>query len=589
MVETNTNNNISDNANITPQREEFSTSFGPFNSSDFTKSVTHTRPKNPHPHTKRNYSLNMDLQYATERVAHVKNELATMKTNPTPSDLNDMATWILYGKDETFRSPIERKICYDESPKHSTFRKKGDKNLSLDAILESPLSTETVFKPLEERNIYRKIRPSIARPTLCEASLLTAVELAQGQSTQSKPTSKIICPFPYPNPPSACANCPYANTHDCDGWIPGMRQLWDSIDYLQFTYDCNTGKKQHQPLIDPPISNLTKNQASQLRHWIIEHRTDQYLLKDMFAPTLHFFSVAISEPQFIDWTCDSGYWCGPKKPYTLQSIKEDKLYIDSLTPTQIRLDPNYNTILLNGKNIIELLALINIQLYNEDGQLRFKQELFTDIYEVSTKISKSLLNDILELLNKTIQEFHIVREHTIDYENPQHIKYIIDYYGDIMKQVWDIPDTYARAIIFDIDRYIDMTELTPVRFSILQHRIDKWSYDRIRRSILDEFGVDYDAQHIAEICNKEIPTRISRAVAAHRVWSEARATHNLKKCYECGRELPRDTLFYERNSAKRDGLAPVCKRCKKNRRLKSGQQTPQDKRYKDPYAIIGEP
>jgi hypothetical protein len=51
-----------------------------------------------------------------------------------------MGSYILYGKDENGLNAVKRGEITDNNKRYSTFKRKEDKNASLDEILENPLA-----------------------------------------------------------------------------------------------------------------------------------------------------------------------------------------------------------------------------------------------------------------------------------------------------------------------------------------------------------------------------------------------------------------------------------------------------------------
>lgn len=90
-----------------------------------------------------------------------------------------------------------------------------------------------------------------------------------------------------------------------DSDIPGMTELWDSIDRLERTIA--TYKGQLAPTEDTPQLN-SDYRLYQLKHWLIDLRRHQYYLKDSYKPALHFLALDRPRAQYIDWSQDCAYW-----------------------------------------------------------------------------------------------------------------------------------------------------------------------------------------------------------------------------------------------------------------------------------------
>lgn len=413
---------------------------------------------------KKPYSLDYGIERDIDRMAAVEEILDTLDKKPTPSELEQMASYILYGKDENGQNSIQRKETTDTDRRYKSFKRESEKTTSLDAILDNPLSDQSILKDMSERYIYTKKRETISR------------------------------------------------TEDAN--IPGMKELWDSIDRLARRIDVAEGKIAPEPDDYPLITD--SYQLYQLKHWLIDLRRQQYYLKDMFKPTLHFLNVIQPSPQYINWDSDSFYWT-------------------PIETWQAKMQHNYNPYISKNLNDYE----------HDDKNLKY-----------------------------------IVRRHTFDWENPKHIKALIDNYSGIYEQLWDKPLTWGRTLIYDFDRYTDMAHLTPLRTYILTRRIDKAPYCVIQEELQQKFGIVYNENHLCTIIAKEIPKRIALAAKRHRLLQETKMADR-KKCATCGKLLPRDTIFFGINRGRADGFSSTCKCCERKYRIEQGGQAPYDSRNKD--------
>lgn len=196
--------------------------------------------------------LNLDrtIQYDKDRVESVKNIFAEIDPNTlSQSDLESAATYILYGKMSDNTSVFEQGQCFDEKTRYSSYRRSAP--ISLDSLLESSTFDTTTLISLNEKRNYIKAKPAIYR--------------------------------------------------DEDASIPGMTQLWESIDRLTDLMLSMKGGEQE--------SNFSKYK---LKHQIFQLRFDQYLLKEAYKPTYKANpqkgGASHAGQQFIDWDSDSEYW-----------------------------------------------------------------------------------------------------------------------------------------------------------------------------------------------------------------------------------------------------------------------------------------
>lgn len=196
--------------------------------------------------------LNLDrsIQTDKERVENVKNIFSQLDTTTlSQTDLESAATYILYGKMENNTNIFEQGKCFDEKVKYSSYKRTAP--LSLDSLLESSTFDVTSLMPIHEKHNYIKAKPAIYR--------------------------------------------------DEDSTIPGMTQLWESIDRLT---DAMLNMKS-----DGQEANFSKYK---LKHQIFQLRFDQYILKEAYKPSFKANPQKggghSGSQQFIDWDSDSEYW-----------------------------------------------------------------------------------------------------------------------------------------------------------------------------------------------------------------------------------------------------------------------------------------
>ena len=63
---------------------------------------------------KKSYNLDYSIERDTDRVLAVQEILDTLPTDPNPTDLEQMASYILYGKDENGQNSIHRHETTDD-------------------------------------------------------------------------------------------------------------------------------------------------------------------------------------------------------------------------------------------------------------------------------------------------------------------------------------------------------------------------------------------------------------------------------------------------------------------------------------------
>jgi hypothetical protein len=91
---------------------------------------------------KKKYSLDYSIERDWDRLHAVEEILDTLDTKPTNSELEQMASYILYGKDENGKNAVQRGETTDSNKRYNSFQRAADKVQSLDEILENPLSDQ---------------------------------------------------------------------------------------------------------------------------------------------------------------------------------------------------------------------------------------------------------------------------------------------------------------------------------------------------------------------------------------------------------------------------------------------------------------
>ena len=189
-------------------------------------------------------TLDYTIRDEESRIQYIYQLLKSYK-NPSNDDLERMANYILLGKDangQNFESRQAGRIPRSRNP----IRRKADEEVSLEAAINAHLD-----------------------PSIGEAQLHKIEK--QTYTIKKRKISR--------TDPQIAA-------------IPGMRDLWDSIDGL---------KEQLQDASLPPLK------AYALSHWKIDLCRKQYDLLQSFLPTLPSAGIQFPEVQHLDFSQDSGY------------------------------------------------------------------------------------------------------------------------------------------------------------------------------------------------------------------------------------------------------------------------------------------
>ena len=97
---------------------------------------------------KKSYSLDYSIERDIDRLHAVEEILDTLETNPSSTELEQMASYILYGKDENGKNSVQRGETTDSDKRYKSFQRAADKVQSLDEILDNPLGDQQSLQTL---------------------------------------------------------------------------------------------------------------------------------------------------------------------------------------------------------------------------------------------------------------------------------------------------------------------------------------------------------------------------------------------------------------------------------------------------------
>lgn len=429
---------------------------------------------------KKPYSLDYSIERDIDRADAVAKILDTLPRDPNESDLEQMASYILYGKDESGLNAVKRGEITDSNTRYSSYRRKADKAKSLEEMLANPMTDEREFDKREFKDRYIQKRRTIERPKY------------------DKKTGELIDPG--------------------DSDIPGMVDLWDSIDKLDKWIAQLEGK-----LPATPERELFEDdyRLYRLKHTLIDMRRHQYYLKDSYKPVLQLLIPTHPKTQFYDWTTDSFYWL----PYEKWRTRVNNSY----------------------RPVSKDLRAYETRGSLDQGNLEVKW---------------------------------IVRRHTFDWTNYKHVRALISLYHDLDQQLHNKLDTYGRTLLWDLDRYIDLTDFAPLRRYLIDCRKAGMEYSDILELLESDWGIQYNKNHLSDIFAIEIPKKIVETVRKQQLLCDI-PQEEWKQCFHCGKKFPRSPLFFGRNAGRRDGWSSNCKVCERLRRIEKGGQDMNDRRTKN--------
>ena len=430
---------------------------------------------------KKKYSLDFSIVRDIDRMHAVEEILDTMNTDPSATELEQMASYILYGKDENGQNSIQRNETIDKDKRYKSYKTKDDKVQSLDEIMEAPGFDEQQLRSAYKRDSYTVPKPCIRKPKY------------------DKQTGEMIDPG--------------------DSDVPGMIEQWEIIDRWQRMLDVAQGKvppNENDTIISDPY------RIYQLKHNLIDIRKHQYYLKDSAKPTLHFQNLDHPKPQFYDWSGDAFYWL----PYDQWKYRVDHSY--------------------------------------------------------TTRISRDLKDYEVRGEGDTLEVKWIVCEHHFDWENPKHVRALLNHYCTLYDALKDKLNTYGRTLLWDFDRYVELCDFSELRKFLIGLRKQGMAYEDILEEMRAQYAMEYSPNYLVSIISTEVPNKIAKVARMLRIEQET-PIEQRKKCIHCERLLPADPLFFSRNNSHKDGLSNTCKQCDRANRIKRGVISGNgDLRKKDP-------
>jgi len=76
---------------------------------------------------KKKYSLDFSIVRDIDRLHAVEDILDSLATDPSATELEQMASYILYGKDENGKNSIQRNETIDKDKRYKSYKTKDDK------------------------------------------------------------------------------------------------------------------------------------------------------------------------------------------------------------------------------------------------------------------------------------------------------------------------------------------------------------------------------------------------------------------------------------------------------------------------------
>ena len=373
---------------------------------------------------------------------------------PTQSELDTLSNYILYGKDPDGTSVVDRGEVEIETKYKSYSKRKAE---SLDELMETPGFNENT---VVTKYVYRHPKPTIDR--------------------------------------------------ERDADIPGMRELWQSIDRVAYVIGVCSGDIEPDDTMAPVrVENYTSTDLYKLKHHLIDMRKQQYVLKEAYGGTEHLFNPNVTKsaqlggakPDPIDWGNVWFYPLGLMGMPRDNRWAEPQQYDNVITPWDRA--QQLDCPLLEGKQVVN----------------------FCDEHHIY-------------LLAKAYQDLGVAA----DLE----------------------ADGFCKAILDTLEFYVGKAKLSPARQDIWTMKCGQASNDTIRKKVNSEYGTSYNENYISTLFKQNICADIAAAARLHADYFVNRADQSVwKTCSRCGKKKLRDTREYMRKAKSSDGLASRCKECEK--------------------------
>jgi len=81
----------------------------------------------------------------------------------------------------------------------------------------------------------------------------------------------------------------------------------------------------------------------------------------------------------------------------------------------------------------------------------------------------------------------MVCEHKFDWENPKHVRALLNHYYTLSETMRDKLNTYGVTLLWDFDRYVSLCNFSPLRLLIVELRKRGYAYDDILEEIRVKF------------------------------------------------------------------------------------------------------
>ena len=287
---------------------------------------------------------------------------------------------------------------------------------------------------------------------------------------------------------------------DLDGNpIPQFFDLWDSIDRLKARLDSWAGRVGGGVSVIHKPTSLATYKARKL---LVELQREQYALRDLFRPTIgsHGVSSTLANCDHVV-DCPTGYWLPIEEWCERKRNPHPRDYPQPSLPDAPA---------------------------RPDGTV-----------------------------------FWTVSNNVIDYENPDHIKALLQWYVQLLMKNYEKLRVATRILLWDVERYVELAHLDDLETFLLHHYVLHTPIFLVQRALADE-GINLTVAQIQHRQTRSIPRKIATAARVQRLLDLA-AHHQIETivCAKCHRTLPKHPIFFSRSHNSALGFKRTCRDCQK--------------------------
>lgn len=476
---------------------------------------------------KNRLNLDFSIQSITDRKAFIDTYLQTPQFKtlpPTKEELETIANYILWGKEEDGKSLVQKKQIQIKT-KNSTWTSQSNLS-SLDELFESPTFNEFQLSPLYETH-YTAQKETFSRSNaLRDAPLHIKVEL-----------QKLF------------------------------RQI-DTLDLLINFYELKIGKRKNPPreallqefsnseqlAIQERSTHLRPYEYLKCRHELVELRKSQFTFRDIYKTPIMRKTLPVVTRE--------------ERPALLSEIQVYPFGLMGKTPIR--------------QKVFRPLREISPLDFSEE-ELQKISDLYWGLQKEKKEISKSFLDlEKLEHLYRVLEEFQnffreegrqeiFFSEETQNFFNQNLDKEVEVSTSAGASQISQSKpssdfneDNYIGDLINTVVFYIKETDLTDIQKEILDLKLRKVPNQSIATYINGKYGKNYTANYISTIYKQKVIKQTCDTVRRHReIIENLWFPEEFKVCTRCKQSLLKNTDYFIKKSRTKDGFSSRCKKCDK--------------------------